>query len=187
MLPDLPDLPSIYAAGPLAPRVIAGVAGLLLLLAGRRLYRAAIVLPGLLLGLGAGIVAGGLLGAVPMVVAGLAIAGGVIGALLAAYAERLAVVIAGVLAGLGALQVGWPLAASGAPSWWAWPLAAIVGAAVFPFVWRAALVPLTAWIGAVVLVDVAGLPPSPLAVGGLALFGVIVQLASGRKRQPEER
>lgn len=185
----LSDLPSIYAAGPLPPRVIAGLAGALLLLFGRRLYRIAIVLSGLLFGLGAGIVMGGLLSLAPMVVAGLAVAGGLVGGLVAWHAERLAVAITGVLAALWAVQVGWPivstaLSAVGAPPWWAWPAASVVGGLAFPFVWRAALVPLTAWIGAVVLIDVAGVSVDPLVVGGLTMIGVVVQVTTGRQRAP---
>jgi hypothetical protein len=196
LLPDLPDLPSIYAAGPLAPRVIAGVAGLLLLLAGRRLYRIAIVLPGLVLGLTAGLVLGGALDLPDNVVAVVAVVCGAVGALLAGYVERIALVLAGVLAGLGAIQAGWPLAAAAAasvptsmpavPPWWAWPAGAVVGALLFPLLWRVAIVALTAWIGAVVLVDVAGFPADPLVVGGLAVFGMLVQTVSGRPAQKKE-
>ncbi len=192
MLPDLPDLPSIYAAGPLAPRVIAGVAGLLLLLAGRRLYRLAIVLPGLVLGLTAGIVLGGALDLPQMVTGLLALACGAVGALLAGFVERTALVLAGVLAGLGAIQAGWPATAllstsvPAVPPWWAWPAGAVVGALLFPMLWRVAIVALTAWIGAVVLVDVAGFAADPLVVGGLAVFGMIVQTVSGRPPQKKE-
>lgn len=186
VLPDLPDLPSIYASGPLPPRIVAGAAGLVLLLAGSRVYRIAVVLPGLLLGLGAGVVIAGALALPPMVTVAVAAVGGLVGAVLAGTIERFAVVVAGVLAGLGAAQVGWPLAASGAPPWWLWPVAALVGAALFPFLWRAALVPLTAWIGAVVVVDVAGVQPHPLVIAGVMLVGVVAQVAVGRKRAETE-
>ncbi|MDP2314743.1 MAG: hypothetical protein Q8P41_17700 [Pseudomonadota bacterium] len=187
MHPGLPDLPSIYAAGPLAPRIVAGAAGLVLLLAGSRLYWIAVVLPGLLLGLGGGVLIAHLLGLAPMVTVGVAVVGGLVGALVARAVERLAIAIAGVIAGLGAAQLGWPLAAATAPPWWIWPLAAVAGAVLFPFVWRAALVPLTAFIGAVVLVDVAGVVADPLVVGGLTAVGIVVQLALGRGPQKKER
>ena len=46
------ELQAWFAHAPAVPRVLAGVAGLLLLLAGGRVYRLAVLLPGLVLGLG---------------------------------------------------------------------------------------------------------------------------------------
>jgi hypothetical protein len=183
-MPDLADLPSLTGGSPVVLRFLTGAAGAVLLLAGARLYRVAVVLPGLLLGLGAGIAIANVLALAPMVAAGVAVVAGLAGAVAAHLVERFAVVVAGVIGGLGAAQVAWPLVAS-APPWWMWPLAAAAGGLVFPLIWKVALVPLTAWIGAVVLIDAAGLPPSPLYVGGLAVVGVIVQASLGRGKKRE--
>ncbi len=197
MLPDWPDTHALFTTGPVPARLVAGLAGVVLLLAGTRAWRAAVALPGLLLGLGVALLVGTALALEPGPLAVLAAVLGLGGTLAALLVERLAVRVAGVLAGLGAAQVGWPLIASalspgpGAPGhapWWIWPAAALVGGLLAPLAWRVALAPITAWIGAVVLVDATGAPPHPLLVAGLAAVGTLVQWASGRKpRDDEER
>jgi uncharacterized membrane protein len=184
-MPDLADLPSLTAGSPVALRLLTGAAGAVLLVAGARLYRVAVVLPGFLLGVGLGAGVAQLLTLDPMVGAGVALVAGLIGAVAAHLVERFAVVIAGVIGGLGAAQVVDPLVAAGGPPWWVWPVAAVTGGLVFPLIWKAALLPLTAWIGAVVLIDAAGLPPSPLYVGGLAVVGLIVQASVGRGKKAD--
>lgn len=183
MLPDWPDPTTIFALGPVPARLFAGAAGLVLLFAGSRAYRAAVVLPGLLLGAGAALAVGSALGLAPGPLAGVAIGAGLVGALVAHLLERLAVRIAGVVGALGAVPVLWPLATSGAAPWWVWPVAAVLGGLLAPFVWSAALVPVTAFIGAVVTLDAAGVALHPLVVGGVALVGVVAQVSGGGKRK----
>jgi hypothetical protein len=175
------DLSNLFAQAPVPPRVLAGIAGGLLLFAGGRVYKLAVVLPGLLLGLGAGVLGGSALGLAVPVVAVLAIVGGLFGALLCHFVERFAIGVAGVLAGLGAANAAWPLLSTHPAPWYLWPIAALVGLGLFPFIWRLALVPLTALIGAVVVLDAAGAPPNPLYIGGLALLGIVAQLAMGAR------
>lgn len=185
MLPDLPDPHLVFSLGPAPARLVAGIGGLVLLVAGSRVYRLAVVLPGLLVGLAAGVLAGGALSLAPGAVAILAAVGALAGGLAAHLVERFAIVIAGVLGGLGGAHVAWPLLAGGAAPWWLWPAAAMAGAVVFPVLWKVALVPLTAWLGAVVLVDAIGVPVHPLVVPGVAIVGMFVQWAGGRKKDED--
>ncbi len=175
------DLAAFFAAAPVPPRVLAGAAGLLLLCVGGRLYRLAVILPGLLLGLGGGLLLANLISGTTPVIVGLAILGGVGGGLLAHFLERFAVVGAGVIAGLAGADIAWPLVSATPPAWYLWPLAALVGGALMPLIWKAALVPLTAGIGAYVLVDVAGYPRTPVTVGALAAVGLIIQVVIARR------
>lgn len=181
MVPDWFDPHAIFTLAPIPARTFAGVAGLVLLLAGSRAYRAAVVLPGLLLGAGLALAVGALLNleAGPLSVA--AVVAGIAGGLAAHFVEQFAVRVIGLVGAIGAVQVLGPIVLTGGTPWWAWPVAALLGGLLAPMLWKIALVPITAWIGAVVVVDAAGFPHHPLLVPGVAVAGVIVQLAAGRK------
>lgn len=162
----------------LAPRAIIGVAGLLLLLAGSRVWRVAVVAPGIIGGAAGGGWIGARLALPPAWIAGLSAVGALLGALLAALVERAAMVVAGILGGIGAVAAAERLIAL---PWWAWPLGALVGALTFPAVWRGALVPLTAWIGAVALGHTFG-HAEPWVVLPLMAVGVFAQVRGDARR-----
>lgn len=156
----------------IGPRAIIGVAGLLLLLAGSRLWRVAVVAPGIVGGAAGGGWLGARLALPPGWIAALSAVGALIGGVVAMLVERLAMGLAGVLGGLGAVAVAERFLAV---PWWAWPIGAVLGALVFPAVWRGALVPITAWLGAVCLGQASGYA-EPWVVLPLAVLGVFIQL-----------
>ncbi|MEN9786638.1 MAG: hypothetical protein RLZZ299_1902 [Pseudomonadota bacterium] len=173
----------VAALPPLATtpeRVVVGVLAGVLLLAGARVYRVAVVLPGVLIGLLGGSVLAPLLPLPPgtgwMVVAGAAAFGGV-----AAWAvERAVVVAAGAMVGLVGGVLAMPLLVAFTP-WWA-PLAgAVVGALLGPWMFRKALVVVTSALGALALCWAAGWVPEPWNAGVAWAVGVLVQSAAGRR------
>ena len=177
--------PSAWVAAlpPLATtpeRVVIGLLAAVLLLAGARAYRVAVVLPGVLLGLLGGAVLAPVLPVPPgtgwMVVAGAGMLGGV-----AAWAvERAVVLAAGAMVGLVAGVLAMPLLVAFTP-WWA-PLAgAVAGALLGPWMFRKALVVVTSALGALALCWAAGWVPGPWNAGVACAVGVLVQSAAGRR------
>jgi hypothetical protein len=176
-MPSLPSLPPPDALGE-ELRVATAVVAAVLLLQGARFYRLAVVAPGILLGLAGGAALCGALelGHQPT----LAICGvlAVVGGVVCHLGERLAVVIAGVLAGLALVVACRPLVASGLP-WWAPVAGAGLGGVLGPVLHRAALPFLTSAIATPPVVWAMEWPLSPVALGGVFAVGVIVQLYTG--------
>jgi hypothetical protein len=119
-----------------------------------------------------------------VIVAGVA---GLAGAILVKMIEKAALRVVGLVAGVAALQVGAPLLGAH-PAWWGWLVAAGVGALLMPLLWRVALAPITAAIGATVVADASGHAGNPWIIGGIAVVGTLVQwgLFRGRKKDEEE-
>lgn len=163
------------------PRGALGVAGGLVCVAGARLYPLVIVAPGF----AAGVLAGMSLPLDPSTRAIAAVVLGAIGALLCRFVERIAVVgVGAVLAGSLANAV-WPLLTGQPAPWWGAALGALAGLALFPGVFRAMLLPLTALLGAFLLGWSFGFQTRLPVVLGVAIGGLIIQLAT-RKREDDD-
>lgn len=180
MLRDLLD--EVQRQGPrllLDPRLSLGLLGLLMLVAGKRLYPLAIVAPGLAAGvlLGLQLTAGQ-----SDLVRGLGCAGlALVLALLLRSVERLAVAAAGAFVAVGLATALAPLVLPGQPQWPAQLAGGLLGLLLFPRIYERLLVVLTPAIGALCLAWAAGRHQDLLLVVGLTLVGVVVQLAVGGK------
>lgn len=171
--------PSLHGLEPL--RVAAGALSVALLLRGASLYRLAVVAPGVLAGLLAGVTLAQEFGLSPNATLAFAAGGGMAGALLAWLVERVAVMTAGVLVGLAATTLILPLVVAH-PPWWVVPAGGMLGALVGPMLYRAALPVVTSVVGAFGLAWAAGWASTPVVIGALFLGGVIVQFATGGER-----
>lgn len=165
---------------------VALAVGVLLLVAGRRLYWLALAGVGFVAGLTlAGALAESAAPGSPGLEMALTLAGGLLGALLAVWVQKLAVLLGGLV--LGGAAVFWlaPLA-SWDPEGWIW-LAALVGAALgaalAPALFAFSLVAFTSLLGAALVASHLGLgqPHEGWAFLGLAALGLLLQ-ARGRRR-----
>lgn len=161
------------------PAMLVGALGLLLLVAGQRLYRLTIVAPGLAAGAMVG------LDLAQDQSTGLRVAAAAALALIAAFllhsVERLAVAAAGSFLCVGLARAVAPLVLDGAPPWYLLVAAGILGLLLFPRLYHKLLVVITPAIGALCLAWAMGRPQDLLLVLGLTLGGIVVQLALGRK------
>ncbi len=152
-----------------------------LLLAGARVYRLAVVLPGVaggaLLGLSltAGAPTSWQLGAA----GSLALVGGVVFFLV----ERLAIALAGAFVAGGAMHALGPLYWPGGEPWYADAAAVALGLLLFPRLYRALLPVITAALGALVVAWSVGQERDAALIGAMTAVGVVVQLAFRRRRR----
>ncbi len=174
------QLPSLQGLEPL--RIAAGALSVGLLLRGASIYRLAVVAPGILAGLLAGLTLAREFGLAPSTTLAFAACGGVAGALLAWLVERVAVMTAGVLVGLAVATMLVPLVVAH-PPWWVVPAGGMAGALVGPMLYRAALPLVTSLVGAFGLAWAAGWAPTPVVIGGLFAAGVVIQFATGGERK----
>jgi len=183
-LPAIPD--SAQAWLETTPTWITGLSGGLLLVAGGRLYKLAVVAPGIAGGVYAALMLPAELG--PPMIAIAAVVLAIAGAILCRLLERLAVAGVGVLATAGVTQLAWPLVMDGqAAPWWGLLIGGAVGLLLFPSVFKALIRWITALVGALMVSWSLGYQENPWVVGGLFLAGCIVQAASGggRRRKDE--
>lgn len=175
-LQDLLD--QLQRQGPellLDPRMLLGLLGLVLVVAGKRLYPLAIMSPGLAAGamIGLELTPGQETWVRALACLGLAL---VLGFLLR-QVERLAIAAAGAFVSVGATAAVAPVAGFAAE----WPVllvAGLVGLLLFPRVYERLLVVITPAIGALCLLHALGRPQDLLALVGLTLIGVVVQLVA---------
>ena len=162
----------MLADAPLVSRWIAGALGAVIMVAGGKVYRLAVVTPGFVLGtmLGESVTLTG----DPTVATAMIVIAGLGGALLFHFLERIAIAVIGALVGAHATGAVWPLFAGTAP-WWGVLAGSIVGSLAFPKFFRMLLLPITAIIGAVILASCFGHGQNILVIGGLALIGAIFQ------------
>lgn len=171
-----PDLANAFNPALLQGHGPALVGGILLLGFGAKLYRAAVLLPGIL----AGVYAGAWLhGALSLGTTGglLAIGGfALVGAVICHVVESVALPFAGAVLFAGAAWWAWPLFV-GAPPFWV-PLAgAALGGLAFRYVFERVLKPATAVAGAFTVAWATGQLSHPAVVAGLAVVGTVVQFA----------
>lgn len=167
---------------PMLVRVLVGLLGGLLLVAGARWVR--VGLAAAAFGIGAAAAASLLVAVVPFAPAAaspvvalpVTLIGGVALLWIARTIERLAMLVAG---GFTGLVVGLGLTAFlGVPPVFALG-GALLGALLFPWVWERLLRVVTALVGAGLVAWAVAMPDQPALFLGLAVFGVVVQFASG--------
>lgn len=162
------------------PQTLVGLLGVLLLLAGQRLYRLVIIAPGLAAGTMAGLYLseGQSLGVRFAAVAALAI----LAAFLLHKVERIAIAAAGAFLAVGLARAGAPLVMEADPPWYVFAMGGALGMLLFPQLYEKLLVVITPAIGALCVAWAAGRPTDILLVGGLTLAGVVIQLVMGAKK-----
>ena len=177
-------------ASPMMVRVVTGIVGLILLVAGARLYKPALML--------AAFTAGGLLVvatlstagalvpalATPAMLAAGGLFAGVATAWVAHVAHRVALVVIGGLTGLS-LASGIQHLVAEAPGWIP-VVGAIVGAIGLPWVYESLLKVVTPAVGAVCIAWALAVPDTAWILGGLWAFGAAVQLAGPGKVEDHE-
>ena len=179
------DFGRFGAEGALGPPWLWVVAGVLLLLLGRRLYTALLGLVGFFVVYG-----------VPEDVLALpddmrlpvAVGVGVLAALLAFIVRKFAVALAGALLGAGGAL--WAIGISGVewdPLWWiAVAVAAALGAWLLRVVFDTALIVVSSFVGALLIVAAIGLEGTPAHVAVAVLIVVGVAFQMGRRRAADK-
>ena len=165
-------------------RIVAGLVGATLALAGARFYKLAVMAPGLLLGVVVGLALPDSVNDPIKAIAAVAVA--VFGALVCRFVERAAVASFGAVLSGGAVYTAWPFVMSGETPWWVALVGALVGVFLFPRAFRALLKPLTACLGALSLAWALAMQDNLLVVGGIAALGTLVQFGLSRKRNKEK-
>ena len=158
--------------------VMIGLVGLLILIAGTRFYKLTVMAPGFLFGALVAAKYGNLLGLPPagpiepQVMVGLLLGGAA--ALAMIFLEQLAIALTGALAGGALVMLVGPLLVP-VVEWYVPFIGALIGAVVFPSLYRRLLVPTTALLGAVCVGYALGFDSNLPAIGVLAIFGSCVQ------------
>ena len=177
---DLPAPPDPFVALLLDGRLPALLVGIVLLGWGERLYGVLVVAPGVLAGVYLAAWAQPLFHFAPttLLVVTVALAGA------GAWLCHFVAAIAGRMAGAGLFAaLAWfaaPLAQPGPVPWWVPVVGAALGALVFPSLYKIALRPLTALVGAWSIAWAVKAPGNPYLVLGLAAAGTALQFALSR-------
>lgn len=168
-----------------------GAAGLVLELAGARIYNLALWLGGFAAGALGGLmlvtaaapfVPAVAVPPVPIIVAAVA---GIALAFIVRMVHGVGVVVLGAVVGVG---VGQAAAATFLPgAWWPAAVGLLVGAIAVPLAWRRLLIGITAAAGAMLVAAAAGFPHDLRVIVPLFAVGVLVQGLSGRKPREERR
>ncbi len=170
----------------LVPQWLTALTGAVLLLAGGRVYRFAVLTPG--------VVAGALLAAaLPTELDGALRASAALvlaatGAVLCHLLERVAVHAIGALCAAGLANAVWPSLGGTSAPWWGLLVGALLGAFLFPKLFKKLLSFLTALLGALLLAWSLGQAQNIWLLGGLFLGGCVLQLAlagGGGKKKKE--
>lgn len=171
--------------GALGPPWLWVVAGLLLLFLGRQLYTALIGLVGFFVVYG---IPQDLLSLTSEIRLLMAVGVGVLAALLAFIVRKVAIALAGALLGAGAAL--WAISFYGAPwdiLWWiVIAAAAVLGAWVLRVVFETALIVVSSFIGALLIIAAVGLEGLP-AHAGVALLIVVGVAFQMRRRRAADR
>ena len=159
--------------------------GLALAFAGGRLYRLAIVGPGIALGAASGFELAGLVGLDARMVAAVCL--GILGGALFHVLERLAIAVTGAALVAGLANVGAALLLGAAAPWYVPAAGAVVGLLLFPSVYKRLLGVVTAVLGGLCTAWALGQPDDLRVVGVVAVLGMVVQAAVGaRKRRRDQ-
>lgn len=157
------------------PRLLLGVLGVLMLVAGKRLYPLAIMAPGLAGGVMLGIELTPGQPDLTRVLACLGLAL-VLGFLLRKV-ERLAIAAAGAFVTVGTAEALSPVVLDRAADWPILLVAGLLGLLLFPRIYERLLVVITPAIGALCLLWALGRHQDLLLLAGLTLVGTVLQLA----------
>lgn len=160
------------------PAMLVGALGVALLVAGQRLYRLAIVAPGLAAGVMAGLELSEGQPTELRVAAVAALA--LVAAFLLHRIERMAVAAAGSFLAVGLARAGAPLVLDQAAPWYVLLGAGLLGLLLFPRLYERLLLVITPAIGAVCVAWAVDRPQDLLLIAGLTLGGTVIQLAMGR-------
>lgn len=165
-------------------RLLAGIIGVLMLVAGARVYRVAVMAPGFLLGVFAAAWALDEYGrrVEELVRMGILVAVGAVGAFVSSRIEQLAVRLCGSLLVAATTHAILPLVWPKAP-WFAAPAAGFIGLLLFPALYRRLLPLITAAVGAVAIAWAASMQTNLLLISGLTVLGAAVQLGTGRGKK----
>lgn len=161
------------------------IAGGLLLVFGRKLFWLFVGVVGFFAGMN---LAGQLFPDQTTVLLAAGVALGIVAALLAVFVQRLAVLVAGFLAGgyLLVTLLGMFGGAGQDLSWLPFVIGGVLGAALLSVLFDWALVALSSLVGAVLIARYSGVdqPLSLILVAGLTILGIVVQagVISGRGR-----
>lgn len=155
-----------------------GLVGVLILIAGTRFYKLTLMAPGFIIGALVAVNYGNFLGLPPAggidprLLVGVLLGGAA--ALAMIFLEQMAIALTGALAGGALVMIVGPMVVASIE--WYVPFAgALVGALVFPSLYRKLLVPTTALLGAVCVTHSLSLTDNFVAVASLWLFGTAVQ------------
>jgi hypothetical protein len=155
------------------PVAVVGVVGGALLVAGARLYRLALLTPGLVAGVLLGLQITD--GASPEIRLIAALSLGIIGAGLIMLAERFAIAMGGAFLVGGLANTVTPLLLPGEDAWYVPVAGAVLGMMIFPTLFRKLLFILTSLGGALCVAWAMGRPQDLFLVGGLWLVGTVIQ------------
>lgn len=169
-------------------RLLAGILGVLLLVAGARLYRMAVMAPGFLLGVFAAAWALDEYGrrVDELMRMGILVAVGAVGAFVSSRIEQLAVRLCGSLLVAATTHAVLPLVWPKAP-WFAAPAAGFMGLLLFPALYKRLLPLITAAVGAIAIAWAADRPTQLLLICGLTVVGAAIQLGSGKSKAKPEK
>ena len=165
--------PSRWGFGYTDPRILCIVAGVLLMLAGGRLYRLMIVTPGF--------VAGVLLtthyapAGTDMMKVGIIVGVGLVGALIMHLMEQTALRLIGVALMVGVATAVAPEVFGSQEPWWLNYAAGALGAVGFPIVYRRALPLITSLLGALAVAWALGRETDVWVIGILTVLGAMIQ------------
>ena len=182
---DLPFGPPLdLPTDPSDPHLWVGALGLGLAFAGSRLYRLAIVGPGIAIGAVAGLeIAAALDFNAQLVAAGCM---GVLGGFIFHFVERLAIALSGAFLVGGAANIGGALVLGHAAPWYVGAAGAVLGLLLFPSLFKRLLPLVTAVIGGLCAAWALGQPDDLRVVAVVAVAGLIVQ-AITRKGADKEK
>jgi hypothetical protein len=164
---------------PLGLRGVVGTAGAVLLLAGARFYRLALVAPGVLGGALLAWTFTASFDTTARVLLSIVLA--LVGALVCYYLERLAIRLVGLIIGGMLVNSGWPVVtgllgqASVSAPWWGLVIGAAVGILLVPLLLKWFLRLVTSLLGAALLSYALGLSDNIWLLGALTLFGFTIQ------------
>ena len=155
------------------PVFVMGVVGGALLVAGSRLYRLALIAPGLAAGLLLGLEI--TTGASPEIRLVAALCLGIVGAGVLLLVERLAIALGGAFLVGGLANAITPLVLPGQDAWYVPVAGAVLGLMIFPKMFRSMLFLFTALGGALCIAWATGHPQDLPLIGGLWLVGTVIQ------------
>ena len=149
--------------------------GVLLWSMGARFYRLVILCPGFVVGAYFGMNSEFIKENItqdPMLVT---VVVGIVGAIALSAVERLAIALLGALAALGILHNIHTAFFSGTMSVYAQPIAALIGALIFPFLWNRMLFVVTSLAGSLCICHSVGLTEDSVALVVLWMVGAVFQ------------
>ena len=177
----LPYGPTVFVPTDLTdPALWVGLVGLCLALMGSRLYRLAVLAPGVVLGAALGMEIATRNGFDTQVVAACSL--GVLGGFAFYLLERLAIALSGAFVMGGLANLGAAAVTGSSPEWYVPTAGAVVGMFLFPSLYKKLLPFVSAVLGGLCVAWALRAPDDLRLVGGVAIAGLLVQLVLGRKQ-----